>query len=821
MIRQGNAAFATALLVALTALAGARTERVHAAAPSGESATTAALEKNWGFVEQYCNNCHNSTDWAGGVAFDTMDVGNVAADAKVWEEAVRKLRGSLMPPPGEKQPDAASRKTFTVAMETVLDAHASENANPGSVQLHRLNRPEYANAIRDLLGIEVDANALLPRDDQSAGFDNIAEVLKMSPAFLEQYLTAARQVSIEAIGNPNARLTSKVYPGAPEAGQYMHIAGLPLGTRGGMVLEHNFPIDGEYELAVNGLVGGGYVWGVMDPNTLVITVDDKRVFQAKVGGDEDLEAVDVRQAVGVGAIDDRFRNIRIKVPAGSHRIGITFVQKTAAEHNEVLHAFNSVTGMSQMVNGNSGGPRIASVEVKGPLSRAALTQTVSRARLFVCTPTSTAEERPCAQKILTTLARRAFRQPVSEADVAGAMTFYDQGRQQTDFDFGIQKGVMAVLASPRFLYRAHEPPAGTKPGEAFQLSDIDLATRLSFFLWSSVPDDELIDAAAAGKLHDPKVREHQLKRMLADPRAKSLATNFASQWLNLRGLELVNPDPNLFPDYTEDLIPAFTEEMQRFIWSVFAEDRSVIDLLTADYTFINERLAIHYGIRGVRGGEFRRVHVDQSWRRGVLGKGAFLMTTSYANRTTPVLRGAYILEHLMGTPPTAPPPGVEAFPESQEGGTQLTVRERLEQHRALKSCHQCHGVIDPLGLALENFNAIGQWREKDIDAGTRIDAAGQLADGTPLASPDDLRDALVKRPDLFVQNFVENLMTYALGRKLEYYDMPMVRGIVRTAAGDGYRFTTLVKAIVDSPAFQTDRAPAAEAKKTGLSASAR
>jgi hypothetical protein len=407
---------------------------------------------------------------------------------------------------------------------------------------------------------------------------------------------------------------------------------------------------------------------------------------------------------------------------------------------------------------------------------------------------------------------------VSDADLAGAMAFYTEGRRQGDFDTGIQKGVMAILSSPLFLYRAHTPPEGTRPGDVFQLSDLDLASRLSFFVWSGPPDEALIDLAAAGKLHEPGVLDAQLKRMLRDPRAKSLATNFANQWLNVRGLELVNPDPNLFPDYTEDLIPAFAEELHRFVWSIFSEDRGVIELLTSDRTFINERLAVHYGIKGVRGGEFRPVTVSESWRRGLLGKGAFLMATSYSNRTTPVLRGAYILEHLMGTPPAAPPPGVEAFPESQEGGEQQTVRQRLEMHRATKSCHACHGVIDPLGLALENFNAIGQWRDKDIDAGTPIDATGQLADGTPLKGPDDLREALVTRPELFVQNFVENLMTYALGRKLEYYDMPMVRGIVRTAAVDDYRFSTLMRAIVESPAFQTDRAPA-EAQ-SGLSASA-
>src|SRR6478609_3509747 len=731
------------LLLAATAPLRAQTPP---AAPAGH-APADLLEKNWGFVEKYCGNCHNSTDWAGGLAFDTLEKSDVAPDAKVWEEAVRRLRGSLMPPPGEPQPDMAARKSFINTLETTLEAAAVANPNPGSVVLHRLNRPEYANSVRELLHLEIDAEQLLPRDDQSAGFNNIADVLKISPSFLEQYLGAARQVSIEALGNAKARTQSTVYAGSAAALQYMHQEGLPLGTRGGVSIEHWFPADGDYEVTVSGLVGGGYVWGVMDPFQLIVTLDGNRVFQAQVGGEDDLRAIDVEQAIGMGKIDDRFRNIKIKVPAGRHRIGVTYQPKSAAE------------------------------------------------------------ETPCAKQILGTLARRAFRRPVTEADLSGAMAFYDGGRKNGSFEDGIQKGVLAILASPKFLYRSHTPPADAKPGQTFRLNDLDLASRLSFFLWSGPPDDALIDLAAAGKLQDPAVYAAQVRRMLADPRARSLATNFAAQWLNVGGLDLVNPDTNLFPDYTEDLVPAFKEELYEFVWSIFGEDRSVVDLLTADWTFLNERLAMHYGIRGVRGGEFRKVAVADSTRRGLLGKGAVLMATSYANRTSPVVRGAYILEHLMGTPPTAPPPGVEQFPESQEGAEQLTVRHRLEQHRNTKSCNACHGVIDPVGLAMENFNALGQWRVKDIDAGAGIDAKGKLADGTPVDGVDALRDYLVSRPDLFVQTFTENLLTYALGRPATYYDMPLVRRLVRDAAADNYRFSTLVMGIVTSPAFLTDRAP--------------
>jgi Protein of unknown function (DUF1592)/Protein of unknown function (DUF1588)/Protein of unknown function (DUF1585)/Protein of unknown function (DUF1587)/Protein of unknown function (DUF1595) len=702
-------------------------------------------------------------------------------------------------------------------VEKVLDASAVSNPNPGTVVLHRLNRPEYANAVKQLLDLDVNAESLLPRDDASSGFNNVADVLKISPSFLEQYLAAARQVSIEALGNPRARTQSAVYSGSSAALQYMHHEGLPLGTRGGLLIDHWFPSDGDYEISISGLVGGGYVWGVMDPFQLIVTVDGDRVFQARVGGEEDLRAIDVEQAVGLGAIDERFRNIKVRVPAGRHSIGVTYKQKTSAEQTEVLHSWVPVAGMSQMINGNSGGPRISNVEIKGPLKSEGVSDTPSRRRLFVCHPTSAAEETPCAEKIFSRLAKVAFRRPVDADDLKGAMEFYATGRRNGSFDDAIQKGVMAILASPKFLYRAHTPPAGTKPGEAFTLGNLDLATRLSFFLWSGPPDEKLIDIAAAGQLTDPKTYETQVRRMLADPKAKALATNFAGQWLNVSGLDLVNPDTNLFPDYTEDLIPAFREELFEFVWSVLGEDRNVIDLMTADWSFLNERLALHYGIKGVRGGEFRRVHLQDSVRKGLLGKGAVLMATSYANRTSPVVRGAYVLEHLMGTPPAAPPPGVSALPESQEGGEQLTVRHRLEVHRKAKSCASCHAVIDPVGIALENYNALGQWRQKDIDANVGIDSEGKLADGTVVRGIEALRDYIAARPDLFVRTLTENLLTYALGRSAQYYDMPLIRSIVRDAAAHDYRFSSLVMGIATSPAFLTDRVPV---EKEGLVADA-
>ena len=779
-----------------------------AAAPAGH-APVSMHDKDWAFIDQYCTACHNASDWAGELALDVLDVENLAADADVWEEVVRKIRGALMPPSSDPQPSPEERRAFMNSMTTALDRTVMANPDPGSVMLHRLNRREYANAVRELLDMEVDAAALLPRDDLSGGFDNVAEVLKVSPSFLEQYLSAAREVSIQAVGNPDARVTGRVYQGTLAAQQYVNQPGLPLGTRGGMVINHYFPADGEYELTINGLVGGGYVWGVADEHTVVVTVDGERVFQAQLGGDEDLRAIDVEQAVGIGAIDARFRNIRFRTKAGTHSVGVTFKQKTAAEHLDTLHAFNPVIGMAQNHSGAtfSDGPRFANIEIRGPFVTTGVSETASRRKLFVCYPQAPEEELACARQILSTLAKRAFRQPVSDADIAGAMQFFEAGRSEGGFDNGIQKGVMAVLSSPRFLFRSHSPPEGAQPGQSYRLSGLEIATRLSFFLWSSLPDERLIDLAAAGRLEDPEVLETEVLRMLADPRSRVMVEQFTDRWLNVDGLDIVNTDTLLFPDFTDDLIPAFKAELNEFVWSVLGEDRNVIDLLTADWTFLNERLALHYDIPGVRGGELRRVTLEEDYRRGLLGKGAILMSTSYANRTSPVVRGSWVLQHLMGTPPAAPPPGVEQFPESEEGGEQLTVRLRLEVHRSVKGCAGCHDVIDPVGIALENYNAIGQWREKDIDAGERIDAGGQLADGTPVDGVAALRDYLAGNPDLFVHTLAENLLIYALGRPVQHFDMPLVRRLVRDAADHDYRFSALVLGIVSSPAFQYDKVP--------------
>jgi hypothetical protein len=804
-------------LIAAAVTAGATLPVASAQADSTSAPAHATVFKgDWHMLQTYCVKCHNSDDWAGGVAFDTMSAAAAGDDAKIWEEAITKLRGGLMPPPGKPQPDAATRQAFVNATEEFLDQYGALHPDPGHMVLHRLNRNEYSNAIQDLLGVTVDPNALLPRDDKSGNFDNIAEVLKVSPTFLDQYFSAARQVTVEAIGSPHARTQDNFFNGPPEPQeyQYMHVDGLPLGTRGGMLFSHDFPADGEYRFTLNGLVGAGYLWGELDPNTLIITVDGKRVFEDQLGGAKDLDAVDLQQAAGLTMINDRFKNIPVHITAGEHHIGITFVQTSAAETNEILHAFVPVAGMGQPVNGNSTGPRLANVEVKGPMVAQGVSTTPSRRKIFTCYPQSAAQELPCAQQIFATIALRAFRRPLTDADLKGALDFYAQGRKEGgDFDSGIQKGLLAILVSPKFLFRMHEPPPGAIPGKPFPINDIDLASRLSFFLWAGPPDEELIKVAAAGALHQTAVLDAQVRRMLKDPRSHSLVTDFAFEWLNVRGLELVDPDTNLFPDYTSDLEPAFEKEVELFVGSVFESDSGVMDLLTSNRSFLNERLALHYHLPNVRGGEFREVTVPD-YRRGLLGKGAVLMTTSYANRTSVVLRGAYVLDKFLGTPPQAPPPGVPAFAESQEGADQLTVRARMESHRAQPSCNACHAIIDPIGLAMENFNALGQWRDKDIDAGTPIDANGRLADGTAVHGVNDLRNHLAQHAPQFMETFTGNRLSYGLGRGLEFSDLPTVRAIVRDTAKDNYRFSAIVLGIVNSEAFRYDEIPTRPSSRT-------
>jgi hypothetical protein len=751
------------------------------------------------FLSTYCFTCHNQRTKTADLALDTLDIGDVSAHAEVWEEVVRKLRGGLMPPAGVRRPPQAEVDALVRSLEHALDQAALTNPNPGRVALHRLNRAEYASAIEDLLGVRIDAAALLPKDDEADGFDNVASVLTVSPSFLEQYISAARVVTNLALGNRAQRAVSQTYRPARGTDQTQRVEGLPLGTRGGLIAEHLFPADGEYKLNINGLAGAGYVRGMEYAHTLVVLLDGVKVFQGRIGGEEDLKAIDQQQAAAVAAINGRFQNIPLTVAAGPHRLGVTFVARTFAESDDVLGSFKPGALEDRIV-------RVGSVEILGPFNPSGLSDTPARRRVFVCKPAAPRDEAACASKIVSHLARRAFRRPVTPQDLEAPLAFYKAARQNGDFESAIRETLPTILASPKFLYRSERTPATVRAGSTHRISNLELASRLSFFLTGRVPDESLLAVAEKGGLAQPKALETQVRRLLASPEANSLVGSFAVQWLKLRALDDADPDAILFPNFDESLREAFKRETELFVESVFREDRSVLDLLTADYTYVNERLALHYGIPNVRGPRFRRITLADRNRFGLLGKGSVLTVTSYANRTAPVLRGAWILENLMGTPPAAPPPDVEGFPENKDGEKAKTVREIMELHRAKPSCASCHGIMDPLGFALENFDAIGEWRSTDRWAGTPIDAAGRLVDGTNVGGPVDLRNALLRRPDQFVQTVTEKLMTYGLGRSVEYYDMPAVRQIVRDASRDNYRFSSIVMGIVKSAPFQMRKA---------------
>ena len=778
----------------------------HDAAPSAA--------EQWPLFGQYCSDCHNRDDYTAEIAFDRMTADSIAHEPEIFETVVRKLRGAQMPPPGAPQPDNATRRSWIAGLENTLDAAAATASNPGQIALHRLNRTEYANAIADLLALEVDVKALLPKDDESDGFDNVANVLKVSPSFLEQYIAAARVISEMAVGNPSAKRDSRVFYAEAGINQNYHVAGMPLGTRGGMLVEHFFPADGDYEFDIGGLARARYVEGLEYRHRLILAIDGKKVFEDEIGGPEDVEAVDLRQAAAVAEINGRFENIRVPLTAGPHTIAATFVARTMSESDAVLQPFVPGGGEVGIIEGEESPLKIQRLEINGPFAPAGISETPSRQRIFTCRPQTPADELPCARQIITSLTRQAFRRPVTDADLEIPLSFYEQGQASGGFEAGVRNALMMVLATPEFLYRFTTPPEDSAPGSVYAVDQFGLASRLSFFLWSSLPDDELLKLAERGELDDPRVIAAQVERMLADRRAASLVTNFAQQWLDIRGVRDIVPDPVLFPEYNPDLGDSFARELELFVGSVFLEDRSVLELLNGKHTFLNERLALHYGVPAVRGDNFRRVELADENRWGLFGKGGILMATSYPNRTAPVLRGAWILEAITGTPPASPPPDVEAFPETQEGEQPKTVRERLEMHRANPSCNGCHGVMDPLGFALENFDAIGAWRVKDREALAAIDSSGELADGTVVNGPVDLREALLADSTQFVQTLTEKLMIYALGRSVEYYDMPAVRRIVRDAKREDYRFSAILAGIAQSEPFRFSTAPAADEDET-------
>ena len=758
-------------------------------------------------VTTYCVTCHNARLKTGGLVLEGLDLAAPANDAPIWEKALRKLRGHQMPPPGSPQPMPKDVDAFVAWMENTLDAHAQgPNAGPtaGYVPIQRLNRSEYAATVKALVGVDLNAKEVLPQDIQVEGFDNIADALTVSPAFLDQYVSAARHVARLAVGEPHPRVSSVKYSVA--ANQNPEVP-LPLGTRGGIRIQHNFPADGEYRITLDNLQVGPYSNALENQSTLVITIDGKIVFRKTIGGPEDLALADRKAGTGRAQIMDRFSKIPVTVKAGVRDVVVAFIDRShveTSENLEKLQGYGGLTGSQAALNRMAN--LVDGVVIAGPFNPTGISRTPSRALIFVCDPQTSegaAGESSCARKITENLARRAFRRPVTADDMKRLMPFYEAGRQDGgSFDQGIERVVAAVLVSPQFLYRALQAPKGTAPDSEFTLTDLELASRLSFFLWNTGPDDELLTLAAANGLTRPGVLDQQVRRMLADPKASSLVTSFAMKWLNLTDLEQVVPDPKLFPGFNDQLRQDFSTEAQDFVGSIFSDDRSVVDLLTANYTFLNDRLARHYGIPGVVGGQFRKVSQVPKERWGLLGKGAILLRTSYGDRTSPVLRGAWVLDKLLGTPPTPPPPDTATDLSQKAGETPKTVRARLEQHRNKASCRMCHGVIDPTGLALENFDAIGQWRTRDSEANAPIDASTVLPNGIPIHGVVDLRAQLVANPATFAQTVTEKLMMYAVNRRLEYFDMPQVRAIVRNAAKDNYKLSSIILGIVHSDAFR-------------------
>ena len=761
--------------------------------PSPEDLRAAGGEQ-WPFVERYCVECHNETDLTADIAFDKLSPDDVAAHAETFERAVRKLRGRLMPPPGGVTPEGAEVDAFVAWLEASLDAAAPE-PDPGYVTPHRMNRTEYANAIRDLLALEVDPATLLPVDGVEHGFDNIAGALTVSPSFIDQFLSAARNLSAQAVGNPRPRAVGVPYTIGNARAQQFHVDGLPLGTRGGGLIEHYFPADGEYRLNIGDLVTGLWGFNQEHKNTLVAMLDGRKFFELDIGGGEDLKELDQIGAPAVDAINARLKNIPFTATAGVHRLGVTFLHRSFAESDRHLYAQVPGGGQDTVLTLNM-------LEIFGPVNATGLSSTASRDKIFVCRPEVPTEEKSCAERIVAALAREAFRGAFDANDLPRLMRLYDEGAAAGGFEKGVEHSLAGVLAHPKFLYRFEPKPGDAGPGAAYPLSSVELASRLSFFLWSSIPDAELLELAAADRLGDPGVLKQQVERMLADPRAETLASNFAFQWLGLGELASLAPDPFVFGDVDRDIRAHFVTESRLFVDSVFRSDSSVLELLTAEHTFVNETLARHYGLNDVRGTRFRRVELADPNRFGLLGKGGVLLVSSYPNRTSPVLRGQWLLENLLGTPPESPPPNVEALVETVEGQAASTVRARLEAHRTNPSCNACHGVIDPLGFALENFDAVGRWRVMDREARAPIDASGVLIDGTAVTGPVELRAALLERPDQFVQTLTEKLMTYGLGRALGPADMPTVRRIVREAEANGYRFSDLVWGIVESTQFR-------------------
>ena len=802
-------------LLALIATSHAQTRPAAGSPPAAAATTAGSSEQAKATIGAYCTTCHSSQAKIGGLALDNLNVDAVANDAAIWEKAVRKLRGRLMPPPGAKQPEQKEVDSLIGYLETKLDANTTL-PKAAYVGVQRMSRTEYIAAVKALVGVDVKTKDILPQDTTIGGFDNIASGLGVSPAFVEQYVESARMIAKQAVGDISLEDITYL-AGANRGGEAM-----PLGLRdGGIRVKHNFTADGEYRFQIHfpDQTLGLYTANLENEATVVLLIDGKVVFKKAIGGVDDLMLNNRKAGDGRAQIQARFDKIPIQVQAGIREVVVGFVERSRFESTSYLAGgglgggavFAGSGGLQPLFRDDAN----SFVQIKGPYNPTGIS-TLSHSLIYVCDPRK-AGEAPCAKQIAETLARRAFRRPATEADLAILMAFYEAGRKEKDFDRGVERLVAAVLASPEFLYRAiqGQQTATAKAGEV-ALTDYELATRLSYFLWNTGPDEELFKLAATKELSKPAVLDAQVKRMLADPRAASLATNFAMKWLGLDGIEGIKPDQQIYTSFNDQLKRDLVTEAQTFIQSVLLENRPLVELLTSDQTYLNDRVARHYGITDVTGSQFRWVKLTDKNRFGLLGKGAVLIKTSYPDRTSPVLRGAWVLDKIIGTPPTPPPPGVETDLNQKPGETPKTVRARLEQHRANATCRQCHGVIDPMGLALENFDAVGQFRTADSRAANApIDASTVLTSGRTIDGPAELREFLASAPSRFALSFAEKLMMYSVNRPLEYSDMPQVRAVVRGAAKENYTLSSIVQGIVRSDAFlKQGPAPAPKAAGT-------
>ncbi len=778
----------------------AKTSAAPTTKPVASQTAAASVADNNALVKQYCVNCHNdrNKERAGNLTLSSFDMAKLSEHADVAERMIRKLQASMMPPPGMPRPEPAKYAAFINTLETSIDAHAKANPNPGGRPFQRLNRPEYARAIKDLLALDVDSSEWLPNDTMSANFDNIADEQALSPTLLEAYLNAAADISRLAVGDKNAPLIDHTYTNSTYASQHPwdRVPGAPYGTRGGMVVTHVFPADGEYQFEMTFNSGENTRFESID-----VSIDGQRVALVEY------ELLNVAGADGRGQTPHRTEPIFVK--AGQHKIAAAFVRKIDGPYEDLIKPHEwSYAGGGSGGSGITTLPHMADLVIRGPIKAVGISNTASRQKIFTCRPTSKADEPACARQIISKLGGDAYRRPLTSQEIDRLMPFYESGAAKGGFEQGIRNAVETVLASPHFIFRLERAPTDARSGGTYRVADIDLASRLSFFLWGLPPDKELIAAAQRRELSTAAGIEKHARRMLADPRAEALASRFAAQWLRLQDIEKVRPDPNFYPNFDENLAEAMRTETKMFFESLVREDRSLLELLTADYTFVNERLARHYGFDNVVGREFRRVSYPDANRRGILGQGSMLVQTSLANRTSPVLRGKWVMEVLMGTPPPPPPPNVpdlEAAGEATEGRL-LTTREKMELHRKSATCNSCHRFMDPIGLALDNFDVTAKWRQREN--GMPLDTAGDFYDGTKVTSLPELVSTLTKRPTPLVRNFTENLMAYSLGRRVEYYDQPLIRQITKQAEASNYKISTFILGVVKSDAFRMRRVEA-------------